>query len=298
MNSKEAGIYSITSKVNGKRYIGSASRICDRWINHKFDLKNNKHHSIHLQNHYNKYGEDDLIFSVIEIIERGDLTLQEFKKILLEKEQIYLNNWEECQFNCLKTAGSPLGHKVPNAKYYCYNKKNCLYQTYYFINGKKQRINTHYLEEDAVKEVNLIKTLSEQEIIKYYKESKEKPRKKPRGTKNYFFESRKGKYMVAFNINNKRLHFGYFYTEEEAIKQVEYINTLSTEEKIKYSTSKSYPKTYNRKSNSKYYTFNKARNKWIVQVRINGIVKTFDYFDTEQEAIDKVKELKIELGIK
>ena len=63
---------SLTSKVNGKRYIGSASRICDRWINHKFDLKNNKHHSIHLQNHYNKYGEDDLIFSVIEIIEALD----------------------------------------------------------------------------------------------------------------------------------------------------------------------------------------------------------------------------------
>jgi hypothetical protein len=34
MNSKQAGIYSITSKVNGKRYVGSAVRICSRLSKH------------------------------------------------------------------------------------------------------------------------------------------------------------------------------------------------------------------------------------------------------------------------
>ena len=40
MNSKSAGIYSITSKTNGKRYIGSSTRISDRWIAHRKELKN------------------------------------------------------------------------------------------------------------------------------------------------------------------------------------------------------------------------------------------------------------------
>jgi hypothetical protein len=53
-----------------------------------------------------------------------------------------------------------------------------------------------------------------------------------------------------------------------------------------------------KRSNSKYYTFSKLRNKWAVQFRINGKSTTFGYFKTEQEAINRVKELKLELGFK
>ena len=296
MNSKQSGIYSITSKINGKRYIGSANRICTRWSEHKGDLRDNKHHSPQLQNHYNKYGKDDLIFSVVEIIEKGDLDILDFKNLLIKREQIYLNNWEECQFNCVKIAGSTLGHKRPNTKYYHYDKKSNLYKTYYLVDNKRKTINSHFLEEDAIKEVELLKSLSEQEIIKYYKESREKPPKKRRGVKDYFFKTREQKWFVSIRINNKVKYFGCYKTEEEAIKQVEYINTLSTEDKIKYSDSKSYPRVDKRIPNSKYYSFNKATNKWMIQIKINKKMKTFN-FKTEQEAINKVKELKIEAGI-
>lgn len=87
-NSKASGIYSITSKFNGKRYIGSSNRICDRWQKHLSDLKNNKHSNSHLQNHYGRYGEDDLLFAVVEVAERGDLSLQAFKDLLLGREQV------------------------------------------------------------------------------------------------------------------------------------------------------------------------------------------------------------------
>lgn len=58
-------IYKIESTVNGKVYIGLTSReVHARWIEHKCELKRNKHHNKFLQNHYNKYG-DVLEYSVI-----------------------------------------------------------------------------------------------------------------------------------------------------------------------------------------------------------------------------------------
>lgn len=58
-------IYKIQSTVNGKVYIGLTSReVNARWIEHKCELKRNKHHNKFLQNHYNKYG-DVLEYSVI-----------------------------------------------------------------------------------------------------------------------------------------------------------------------------------------------------------------------------------------
>ena len=292
MNSKEAGIYSITSKINGKRYIGSSSRICKRWSGHKMDLKANKHGSPQLQNHYNKYGEDDLIFSVVEVVERGNLTLQEFKKFLLEREQVYLNNWNECQFNCLKLAGSPLGFKVRNSKYYAYHKYDDAYVTWYRINGKCEYFNYHKLEENAKSEVEYIKTLDEKQLIDYHKECKSKTKKI---AKNYTFNKTLNEWKIMFRIEGKIKCVGHCETEQEAINKVEYIRTLNEKEKLEYY--KNYIKGPKRKKDSKYYTFSKRRNKWIVLMSINKQSLYFGSFETEQEAIDRVKQVKIEFNI-
>ena len=63
---KIIGIYSITNTLNNKRYIGYSIDIQRRWTTHKRDLQNNKHENSHLQNAYNKYGENAFEFEIIE----------------------------------------------------------------------------------------------------------------------------------------------------------------------------------------------------------------------------------------
>ena len=71
--SKVSGIYKIQSIIKPERiYIGSAVNICDRWRCHLKDLKNGNHGNGKLQNHFNKYGEIDLQFSILLGCEKQD----------------------------------------------------------------------------------------------------------------------------------------------------------------------------------------------------------------------------------
>ena len=96
------GIYKIESITNPDRYyIGSSVNIHKRWLTHKLDLKNNKHHSIFMQHHYNKYGEEDIIYTIIEECN---------KENLLNREQYYIDILSPA-FNICKIAGNCLGKK-------------------------------------------------------------------------------------------------------------------------------------------------------------------------------------------
>ena len=63
---KISGIYKILCIGSGKPYIGSAVCLNSRWACHRNLLRNKKHSNKHLQNSWNKYGEDSFVFSVIE----------------------------------------------------------------------------------------------------------------------------------------------------------------------------------------------------------------------------------------
>lgn len=76
------GIYQIKNNINNKLYIGSSCNIEKRFLAHKNLLKRNKHHSIHLQNAWNKYGEENFTFDILEITNIDNL---------LEKENYFLN---------------------------------------------------------------------------------------------------------------------------------------------------------------------------------------------------------------
>jgi group I intron endonuclease len=71
-------IYRIVNVINGKCYYGSTINAETRWKTHIYSLKKNKHHNIHLQRSWNKYGEDNFIFEIVEIdIPKNELFLIE-----------------------------------------------------------------------------------------------------------------------------------------------------------------------------------------------------------------------------
>lgn len=74
---KQVGVYTITSKINNRIYVGSTRRNTGvsvghfgfkaRWEDHVTSLIRNKHYNKHLQRHVNKYGIEDLYFEILEV---------------------------------------------------------------------------------------------------------------------------------------------------------------------------------------------------------------------------------------
>ncbi len=71
------GIYTITSIIDNKIYIGKAVNVQERLNNHKHLLRKNKHANRHLQNAWNKYGESNFKFELLEECEEDFLCSQE-----------------------------------------------------------------------------------------------------------------------------------------------------------------------------------------------------------------------------
>jgi len=63
---KQCGIYLIRNRISEKFYVGSSIDIDRRWTRHLDDLTKNKHHSIKLQNSWNKHGKENFDLFVIQ----------------------------------------------------------------------------------------------------------------------------------------------------------------------------------------------------------------------------------------
>jgi len=63
-------IYVIKDVIEGKYYVSSAINYIKRCGTHKNNLIKNKHHSIKLQNAWNKYGPESFIFEIIQTCEK------------------------------------------------------------------------------------------------------------------------------------------------------------------------------------------------------------------------------------
>lgn len=88
------GIYIIKNKINNKFYIGSCKDFRKRKNNHLSNLRRNKHHCQKLQRAFNKYGEDNFEFKLIE----------ELTENTLLREQYWINLLNP-NYNCAKLVG-------------------------------------------------------------------------------------------------------------------------------------------------------------------------------------------------
>lgn len=103
-------VYCITNIINDKQYVGQAIIKNKRWKDHKSALNIGKHSNRHLQNAYNKYGKENFIYTVLEIIMRGI----DIKERLTKREQYWidaLNTVDPNGYNLNPTAASALGFK-------------------------------------------------------------------------------------------------------------------------------------------------------------------------------------------
>lgn len=99
-----SGIYIISNTENSKIYIGSTHNFKVRWKKHKSLLNKNKHHSKHLQNAWNKYGESVFDFQVFEYVCLDQL---------IAREQVWLDFFKPFKtqgYNICPTAGNSQGY--------------------------------------------------------------------------------------------------------------------------------------------------------------------------------------------
>jgi len=96
----QIGVYEIRNIINNKVYIGSTiMSFHRRWDHHRSLLRANTHKNVHLQRAWNKHGEENFIFNVLEIVAEC---------CTLDVEQTYLDTISE-KYNI-----NPLASGTPN----------------------------------------------------------------------------------------------------------------------------------------------------------------------------------------
>lgn len=124
-----SGIYILKNIKNNKPYVGSTNNFNRRKEDHLFTLQANKHHSSSLQNAFNKYGEENFIFEIVEYVTQleGESDINFGKRLTTVHEQLHLDRYgaqelirkenyrfRKTTYNICPTAGSSLGRQCSN----------------------------------------------------------------------------------------------------------------------------------------------------------------------------------------
>ena len=133
---KTIGIYCIENIDTNKKYIGQSVNIEGRWSKHKTALRQNSHDNDYLQKAWNKYGEDNFKFYILEECDKSELDNREVYYINLYQTLDYKNGYnlkEGGQYGAVSEYGN---HK----------RKQSLKKTYENTNLKERR------KQDALKQ--------------------------------------------------------------------------------------------------------------------------------------------------
>ena len=101
------GIYAIKNLINNKVYIGqTGENFLRRYLHHDWKLRNNSHDNEHLQRAFNKYGSDNFVFEIVEIVDNSEE--------LNELEIFYIDKYRELNicYNMLGGGGGRRGYSM------------------------------------------------------------------------------------------------------------------------------------------------------------------------------------------
>lgn len=125
MKERISGIYMIRNKVNDKIYIGLSGNIRPRWISHHSQLRRGLHKNQHLQAAWDKYGEGNFAFEIVERCGQGELPLKEQFWITLFKTTDPRNGYNK-QLATMKYSSGGTGLKKTERKVVDFIRKNLL----------------------------------------------------------------------------------------------------------------------------------------------------------------------------
>lgn len=137
-----SGIYCIINLVNSKIYVGSTYLIYKRLREHLGLLRNNKHHSKHLQYSFNKYGEEQFYSIILEVCNIS---------ILEQREEYWINLLKADYNQILTNLSRPALSYSTEQKEQVSNKLKEAHKSGKF-NNKKHKIYVYTLEGCFIKE--------------------------------------------------------------------------------------------------------------------------------------------------
>lgn len=106
-HSRKSGVYLIRNILTNKIYIGSAKEFKRRSKQHYSDLKNKRHGNRHLQRAFNKDGEENFIFEILEVVDGTKENRREVEQTYLDK---YYDGGKRC-YNIINDADAPPSRK-------------------------------------------------------------------------------------------------------------------------------------------------------------------------------------------
>lgn len=222
---KVSGIYTIINNVTGKLYIGESLDIYRRWHNeHIPQLRKNCHYNKELQNDFNKYGEENFSFEILERYSGNDPISTKARLLILES--YFITQFEKAGidiYNAENTLVEILnGNKIPpegNTLIYIianvlanYTIKECEGFAYFEKYKTIKEILFEYIAPKQEPQVSIIK-----EFEKYLED---------RGNNKYYFIH---KHPVYYVINGKKLMHEEEVVRDDKIKELEKMAILFCE---------------------------------------------------------------------
>jgi group I intron endonuclease len=134
------GIYRIYNKKTEKSYVGSSINLSKREYKHFWLLRNNSHDNIFLQNSFNKFGESEFNFEIVEYCEPFDLINRENHYINLFKSNISEFGYNLATVNEFRRNTYNNEVKINLSKYNL--KKNSNFKLFYLQNILNNEIKT------------------------------------------------------------------------------------------------------------------------------------------------------------